>query len=401
MNTMQRYLGVVGSASFANGVQVVLLPWLALLSLNSSAQELGWVQASVLLPSLLLMLVGGVLADRYPSVKYLAGLYAALALAHFSLLGLLHAKNLQLPALIIYGMVIGAINAFIQPLRERLLANVSNTSVQRSVSWASFFQYSLQASGVLLAGQLDQIGIGPVLALQVLALLVAAALCLSLGEVKAKRFELAAWSYGLAYCWRNKITRNLTVLVAFNGFLHIGAFVVVLPLLVRDVYQRSADFYAWLQLSFVLGTIIATMGLIRRAEVQRPGRALYLCVFYAALIMLAISAGPLLRGLFILVFLWGLLTGVSASLGRSLMQSQAPQSLRGRLLSIYQLALFGSAPLGAIAAGYGAEHFGLQIVLQVSAGASILLFVSAYFLKSLWAVEQSTNKNPDPENSAP
>lgn len=390
MNKMQRYLGVVGSASFANGIQVVLLPWLALLSLNSSAQELGWVQASVLLPSLLLMLAGGVLADRYPSVKYLAALYALLALAHFSLLGLLHADNLELPALIIYGMAIGAINAFIQPLRERLLANVSNSSVQRSVSWASFFQYSLQASGVLLAGQLDQVGIGWVLALQVLALLLAAILCLSLGEVQAKRFELAAWSYGLGYCWRNKITRSLTVLVAFNGFLHIGAFVVVLPLLVRDVYQRSADFYAWLQLTFVLGTILATMALIRRAEVKRPGRALYLCVFYAALIMLAISAGPLLRGLFILVFCWGLLTGVSASLGRSLMQSQAPQSLRGRLLSIYQLALFGSAPLGAIAAGYGAEHFGLPIVLQVSAGASVALFLSAWFFKSLWLAEQNS-----------
>lgn len=393
MNTMRRYLAVVGSASFANGVQVVLLPWLALLSLEVSAQELGWVQASVLLPSLLLMLVGGVLADRYPSVHYLAGLYAALALAHFSLLGVLHADTLKLPGLIIYGMAIGAINAFIQPLRERLLANVSNASVQRSVSWASFFQYTLQASGVLLAGQLDRIGIGPVLALQVLALLFAAVMCLSLGQVKAKRFELAAWSYGLSYCWGNKITRSLTVLVAFNGFLHIGVFVVVLPLLVRDVYHRSADFYAWLQLSFVLGTIIATMGLIRRAEVRRPGRALYLCVFYAALIMLAISAGPLLRGLFILVFCWGLLTGVSASLGRSLMQSQAPQSLRGRLLSIYQLALFGSAPLGAISAGYGAEHFGLNIVLQISAAASLGLLLSAFFFKSLWAAESSVRSN--------
>ncbi|MCV6626115.1 MAG: MFS transporter, partial [Cellvibrionaceae bacterium] len=383
----RRYLTVVSGASLAMGIQVVLLPWLALGQLDAVAAELGWVQASVLIPSLLLMLAGGVMADRYPSARYLAALYFLLALCHLALAVVLHRQQLTLLGLIGYGLCLGALNAFIQPLRERLLASVSNSSLQRSVTWVNFFQYGLQASGVALAGQLDRFGLMPVLALQVLALLLAAAMCLALGQLQTKRRDMAAWAYGVKAVWQNRVTRSLTLLVSFNGFMHIGVFVVVLPLLVRDVYGRSADFYAWLQLSFVAGTLSATVALLRRREVLRPGKGVLLCLFYAALLLFAISAGPKLEGLFLLVYIWGVLTGVSASLGRGLMQQQSPESLRGRMLSLYQLALFGSAPLGAIAAGYGAQHFGLAAVLQISGAFSLLLFCASFLFPALWRVD--------------
>lgn len=388
---LKRYMAMVSGMSFSIGVQLVLLPWLAVGALGAGAEQLGWVQAAVLFPSLLLMLLGGVLADRFPNTSYLAGLFTALAATHIALIFIVQNSTLSLSSLILYGVVVGSLNAFIQPLRERLLTSVSQVSMQRSVTWVNFFQYAFQAMGVLMSGQIDRFGLAPIVLSQVAALSLAILMCAFLGRIKGQKRTLSPWHDGLRAVWANPICRSLTILVTFNGFMHIGVFIVVLPLLVRDVYGVSADFYSWLQLSFVAGTLSSTIVLLKRAEVMRPGRALLLCLFYAAFLMFAISAGPKLSGLFLLVYLWGVLTGISASLGRGLMQQQAAESMRGRVLSIYQLALFGSAPLGALFAGFAAERWGLEVVLEIAAASSVGLFILSYFYPKLWQLD-NTNR---------
>lgn len=388
---LQRFMSVVSGASLATGVQLVLLPWLAVGVLGAEAQQLGWVQASVLLPSLVFVLLGGVLADRYPSTRYLAVLYCLLFCGHVFLAYIAHTQQLNLTLLLLYGIFIGSVMAFIQPLRERLVASLKQHSLQRSVTLVNFFQYGFQAAGVLLAGQIDRLGLLPVIAVQLVALMFAAAMCNSLSSLSLPHRQLAAWTDGLRATWGNAITRSLIVLVAFNGFMHIGVFVVVLPLLVRDVYQLSADYYSWLQLSFVAGTLISTIVLLRREETDRPGRGLLFCLLYASLLLLAMAAGPTLSGIFMMVFIWGAITGVSSSLGRGLMQHQANEELRGRMVSIYQLALFGSAPLGALAAGYGVQLWGVHQVLYNSAYFSLGLFLLSWCFPALWQAGKSSD----------
>lgn len=387
---LQRYMSVVSGASLAMGVQVVLLPWLAVGILGAEAHQVGWVQAAVLMPSLLFIMLGGVMADRYPSTRYLAVLYGLLGCCHIALAILVEQKQLSLNNLLVYGVAIGTVSAFIQPLRERLVSSISKQSMQRSVTQINFFQYGFQAAGVLLAGQIDRIGLLPVIAVQLIGIGLAIFMCFSLAKLDIPHRRLAAWADGIKAVWRNPVARSLSLLVAFNGFMHIGVFVVVLPLLVRDVYQLSADYYSWLQLSFVAGTLASTIGLLRRPEVDRPGRAVLFCLLYAALLLLAISAGPRLSGIFMMVAIWGVLTGVSSSLGRGLMQAQASDELRGRMLSIYQLALFGSAPLGALAAGYGVQMFGLHLVLKISGLFSLALFLISWRFPSLWKAKVSS-----------
>lgn len=398
MGLSVRYLLAIALAALATGIQVVLLPWLAVGELQLPASQVGWVQSAVLLPGVLFMLWAGAMADRPGAVRWLPGLYGGLLLCHAGMLWLVLDQALRLPLLISYALLLGALQALIQPLRDRALPHFMSAdgSFQNAVVQISLCVYIAQALGVSLAGQVAWLGLAGVLACQCLALL----LCMALLSQRLRQQPMAerteavqnesggnrqlSVADGLRFVARRPILRQLVALVAFNGFIHIGVFVVALPLLARDVFQRDAAFFATLQLVFVVGNIVATLVLLRRGRIRYQGRSVLFCLLYAGVIMLAIGAGPTTTGLLLLIFVWGVVAGVSASLGKALLQQQVLEDYRGRVLSIYHLALFGAAPLGALACGYAVQYWGALRLFELGGLLSLGLFAVFLCLKPLW-----------------
>jgi MFS family permease len=393
------YLSGVSLSSIAMGIQVVLLPWLAVGVLGLDSEQLGWVQASVLLPSLLLVLQGGAVADRTDGGRRMPQLLLALALVHLLMSLLVSKQWLVLPLLLVYGVALGACQAFMQPLRDSMLPRVVKPGdaedLQRTVVKISLCYFVFQGLGILLAGQLDWFGVSGLLLAQVLVLVLAAGRYRRLPTVVnpgasdsiASEFSLGQ---GVVTVFKSPVLRLMIALVAFNGFMQMGVFIVALPLLVRDIYFADATFFAGLQLAFVVGSVAANIGLLKRESVKHPGRSVLFCLFYAGVILLAIGAKPTPVGLFLLVFCWGCVTGVSASLSKAVVQQLAPAELRGRVMSVYQLALFGMAPLGALACGYAIEYWGILTVLLSSGVLAAILFFVSTFVPSLWQLRQDS-----------
>ena len=125
---------------------------------------------------------------------------------------------------------------------------------------------------------------------------------------------------------------------------------VVLPLL-ADNYGRGAGYYATLQIAFIAGTVAATVVMLRRGQGEHPGRGVLMCLLYSAALLIAISFGPTPLGLMMLCACWGAVAAASAALGKAIVQLLAPEQVRSRIISIYQLSLFGSAAVGALLAG--------------------------------------------------
>jgi len=72
----------------------------------------------------------------------------------------------------------------------------------------------------------------------------------------------------------------------------------------------------------------------------------------------------------------------------SLVQTQVPDDLRGRVMSIFTLTFFGLMPIGSLLAGLAAEWIGEP--WTVATGAGILLLVAVlvfYKIPELWAME--------------
>lgn len=398
-NPLLRYHLAAALAALATGVQTVVVPWLAAGELHLSSLQMGWLQFFGLFPVVVLMLHGGAFADRPRSGIWLPWLYLLLAGLHGVLLTTLLNNALAMWVLFVYAMLAGSVATMIQPLRDRVLPQIqsqsSQTSLQISVIQMSLAIYVAQGLGVALAGQLDLLGAHWVLSLQIGSILIVSVLIATLKLGKSHQVsevepqivsgqDTRSVLEGLQFVWRHKVLRQLVLLVAFNGFMHLGVYVVAMPLLVRDAYGESASFFAGLQLCFVVGNVVATLGLLKRGDVDKPGRAIMFCLLYTGLIMLALSAGPNSRGLFFLIFCWGVVAGVSASLGKALLHEQVSEAYRGRALSVYLLALFGAAPLGALVCGYTMQYTGPLQLFWVGGCFTLVFFVRYLFARDLW-----------------
>lgn len=401
LNRFIFYLAAVALAAFATGAQLVVLPWLAVNELQLPANQVGWVQSAVLFPSLLLMLLGGAVADQRQTPALLPLLYLLMVACHGAMLWVLNAASLELMSVLVYAACLGAVAAFIHPLRDRVLPRLieAPSQLQSSVVKVSLCVYVAQAVGVSVAGQVDTLGFQWMIVTQAVALLICALfLFVVLRHASEPKRDRSCNSLhgasisigdGLAFVRHHPVLKHLIALVGFNGFMHIGVFVVALPLLSRDVYQQSALHFAGLQLAFVVGGVVATLMILRRGSVDQPGRAILFSLLYTGIIMLAISAKPTLTGLLLLVFAWGVVAGVSASLGKALLQQQVDDRFRGRALSIYHLALFGGAPFGALVCGYAVQYHGALALFKIGGGLTLGVFVLYLGVRALWNIAPS------------
>jgi hypothetical protein len=58
-----------------------------------------------------------------------------------------------------------------------------------------------------------------------------------------------------------------------------------------------------------------------------------------------------------------------------LIQSHIPDAIRGRVMSVYTLVIFGTFPLGSLIAGAIAEGIGAPGAILISAGAVLLVSI--------------------------
>lgn len=389
------YLSGITFLSIALGIQIVLLPWLVVDHFELGSTWLGWLQAATLFPHLLLLLQGGVLADKNQGLRWFLPLLLGVMVLHILLTLLLWLGDLSIFLLLGYAALLGSLNALMQPWREYFLKQLQPEGLQQIVAKSSLCLYGGQAIGAILSSQMNVLTPAGLTTLQFFSVLFAV-VCLyrPIKTLKTeKRSKEVAHSsgvmlkQGLKEVWQLSAIRSLIAIVGFNGFFQIGVFIVALPLLVTQVYGQSVDFFSGLQLVFVLGTLTTSLVVVYRRFLSDPGRRVIFGLLYAGVILLALSGRPTPFGLFMLVYLWGAVVGVSTAMGRSLLQSLAPEASRGRMIAIYQLALFGCAPLGALCAGYIIEHWNVLMLLKAGGVASLIAFGAMLLTRSLWEAQ--------------
>ena len=111
---------------------------------------------------------------------------------------------------------------------------------------------------------------------------------------------------------------------------------------------------------FWVGAFIANVALAVFRQIEKPGRAMILAQGVTVLSTGAFALPLPFWSLYVLVFVWGLGAGVAISLSRAVVQEQAPPDKLARVMSVYQLGLFGGMPAGAILMGFMIGALGPQ-----------------------------------------
>lgn len=375
------------------GIQQVLFPWLIAVYLHESPERLGLAQMSAQLPMLLLILWGGLLGDRVDQRRLLIRLQLGMMAPPLIMAALIGSGAVYYEALIAWAVVGGSFGAFAQPARDALLNRVAGTEIQKVVTLAVGVQFGIQVLGFGIGSWADRVG-APLLLTVMAGFMLMASLAtrrISLAEMPPRppaRHPLKEIGEGLAIAWRSEVIRPAILLTFAVGVFFAGTYMVILPLMVRDLYAGSAAGIAMVFAANMLGTCTTILFLIRRGGVARPGRALLITGVVSSVVLSSLILVLPEPVFYLAVYIWGMCGGISMTMSRSIVQEAAPPTHRARLMSVYSLGMLGGMPLGSLLLGWcvaelGPRHAVLVPVIGMAAVIAMLLMTSR-----LWWVER-------------
>ncbi len=347
------------------GIQMVIFQWLVVDVLRESPERVGAAQMAVTLPSLLFILVGGATADRIDPRRLLAGIHLGTAAIVIALCVAVAFGALTYPLLMVYAFGIGTFQAFGLPSRDTLLSDVVAGAMSRAVVGATLTQHGGQVVGAFVAGTAGLIGGVPILALQGIVLLMGVIPIARLpgrrgGRPPRAPLTVRELGAGIVEVVRSPVLRPVLIMAISTGLFFVGPFLVLLPLLVRDVYGGGAAEMGILTGMFPLGSVLGGLAIIARGGIPRPGRTLALGQVTGAGCILAIATGLPFPGTAAAVLGWGVSGALFINSGRTLFQENASSTNRARVLSVYTLGVMGGGPIGSLVSGFLATPLGLH-----------------------------------------
>jgi MFS family permease len=376
------YVAGVATWFGAFGMQQVLFAWLVVGELRAEPRWVGVAQSASMVPSFLLILLGGAVSDRRDRRALLIRLHLLAAALALGLVAVVAGGALSLGVLIVYALAIGSTSAFVAPARDALLSDVAGANMMRAVTAMTLVQWTAQGAGALVGGSARWIGTLPALGLLATTYLLGAPTLARLakppphaGTAYAALRVSDLW-VGVRAVLRSPTLRPVAILVSAVGALFVGPMMVVFPLLIRDHYGGDVAELGLLQTCFPLGTILGSLALLARGGIRRKGLAQIVALLAGSACLGSVGFGLPLWGTLFAVVLWGLGAAVFMNSGRTVFQEQAPPERRGSVLSVYMLGFLGASGLvGAPVSGFLAGWIG-PLATCVAASASMLAVVA-------------------------
>jgi MFS family permease len=383
------YLAGIASWFSSYGMQTIVFLWLVTVVLHEPAARVGIAQMSLTAPSILFLMLGGAVADRTDVRRLLVRGHLVVALPPLILAAAITQGWLSYGALIAYALAVGTFGAFVMPARDAMLGRVAGADLGRAVAIMSAMQFGAQLAGIAVGAAAGQIGAPALLVIQAAILAAGGLAAFRLPPAPpaphaAMQSRRAAMRDGLSEAMGSPVIAPVLIAQLGVGVLYVGAFLVVLPLLVRDVYAGGSAELSLVSLFFWGGTIAATLVQIRVGAMRRPGRAILIALTFGALVLASMSLALPFRGLLGLCLVWGLCAGVVMTQGRTLVQQAAPASHRARILSLFQLGLWGGAPLGALLIGHLTAFTGPRAAPVYPAACMLLILAGLWTRSQLW-----------------
>ena len=342
--------------------------------LTKSPAYLGLVGFATGVPTWLFMLYAGVIADRMSRRTLLMITQTAMMVLAFVLAALTFLHWVQPWHVLVLAFLLGTANAFEAPARQSfVLEMVAVEDMTNAIALNSAMFNTAMAVGPM-AGGLVYAFFGPAWCFVVNGLSFVAVL------VALKRMKLepsapatgrnSAWAdlkEGLTYVSGHPLIRTIIGLIGIVALFGIS-FVTLFPAWAVDILHGDAKTNGYLQSARGLGALAAALLIASLGRFRFRGKLLTVGTFALPVTaaLFALSRGTPLA--LLLIFANGLALILIFNLANALVQTHAPNALRGRIMSVYTLVFFGLMPLGALGVGVTAERFGQTFAVLIGAG---------------------------------
>ncbi len=359
----------------------------------------GVAQMAFLLPAMLLMLIGGSLADQLGGRRVAIIGHIAASIAPLFLTIVIATDNLSYAMVIVFAVIMGCAQALVTPARDGLLALVADGQIQQKVVLVSLVQFGVQMLGFLAAAFADKYGAEFILMLQFTILTIGTIAYFRLDVPHETPPRLADGMvtnvlHSIVEGYRTvKASRHMRIVVLQNcamGVFFMGSYIVTIPLLIRDLYGGSSVELSWMNAGNSLGLVISILFLMRFGDIHRQGRALLVAQGIGAFALAGAGLGLGFYTAVGAIFAWGLCGGIAMTMSRTIMQEKAPPDQRARMMGFYSFSFMGSGPIGALFCGYLVEGIGPGPALMVASTMMLAVVVVVSFQSSLWSMDSST-----------
>jgi MFS family permease len=342
------------------------------------------------MPIVLFMPIGGVLADRYDRRRLLTGSQYVQALAAFALAMLVFGEHITVWHILALSFVTGCGQAFGGPAYQALIPSLVPRRDLPSAIALNSMQFNLSRLLGPLGGSVIVLWLGTAICFffnsaSYFIVVVALTMLRPTPQVRQgpRKALLTELGSGLNFVRQNRLMLTLTVLVSVSAFLTmpISTF---LPIYAREILTTNDPGAAITQLMVLmvvqaLGAIMGALIIGSLGKFQHMGRALLAIQIALGLLVagFAMSTTPWLS--YVLLFGAGMASMSLFSISFSIVQLAVPEELRGRVVSIYMVALRGGWPLGALTAGSLATLYTTPTVLMANGLLLVVLTLGVIF----------------------
>ena len=373
----------------AQGMERTATAWLALES-GGGAFAIGLAFAARMVPSLVLGLAAGTIADRSDRTRQLLVVSLAAIPLMVIVSWLAGTGAIQVWQVVAISFAIGCIQVFDTPARQTLILDtVPRVVAPNAVAFNAFGARLFTGIGALGAGLLIPIGGVASCYLAVAAISGISAVLISMMRLqKVEHSATTRPSFARAMGDAARLIVDVPALriLTISGIVcEVFAFShsTALPIVARDMLSSGPEGLGTLNAAAAIGGTVAVVMLsILPGRVRRePIMAATFAIYGVAILVLA-SVGDLVTAVIAMIVI-GACAAAFDVLQQTLIQLTVPEDQRGRAMGIWVLGL-GSAPFGHLEMGMLVATMGAPSALAVNgalvvAGAAVLVAQSPVY----------------------
>lgn len=365
------------TSRFLSGLAIqminVAVGWLVY-SMTGSALSLGLVGLAIFVPNLLFILVAGHVADRYERRRVLIACYILLTIATMGLfLGVIF-KVLTVNLIYTLVVLIGSARAFVSPAAAALVPNI----VPREIfAPAVALNSSANQTSVIIGpalGGLIYIAGPDVVFLTTAILFICCIICLVAMQTRpaAALKNKVTWesvTAGFRFIRTNQILMGTITLDLFAVLL--GGATALMPIFAKDIFNAGPVGLGLLRSAPAVGAVITAFSLAYFAMNRKVGLRMFQAVaaFGLATIGFGLSTNIYVAMGFLACL--GAADMVSIYIRSTLVQTETPDEMRGRVSAVNAVFIGASNELGEFESGVLA-HFTSPVIAVVLGGAGTL-----------------------------
>lgn len=386
----RRYWFSTVARVFGLQFRVIGVLWLVAVELDRSPAWVGTVSIASALPTIVLSVPAGVLADRFDNRALLVWSQGLTAVLYFALAVAVVSGAAEVWMVIAWAIVVGALAAVANPAQNAILPRlIDMKDVASAVAFTSSVWNSMRIIGPAAAGLLIAVvGTGQAFFVSAVTFAISTALIAAI-PLRPGPARSAVATGGMMAGFGFIVTHPIflaTIGLSFFTSVFGSSYQVLLPFFAEDILHSGSAGFGLMEAAAGVGALLGTISVAKlgaapyRGPLMLAGAGLFgvfVCLF-AASRELAFSMA--------LLFAAGVVSSVYLNLGMTTLQILVPDEMRGRVMGIWSMTWFLSA-IGGFVAGGMAEVLGVPWTVAVGglsvAGFALLLYAASGELRTL------------------